>query len=105
MVSPAWHVNGSTGQVVRILGMAAPDLRTREGQLARCKVSLLLTGSSITVRRIHPLEGTVLPCELEYMGLPLWMHFSEYSEEAKRLARPIGEADTRQLPEILVADA
>ena len=100
MVSPAWHVNGATGHLVRIHGMAAPDVRTREGQKARSKVAIQLLGSLLTVRRIHSPEGTVLPCELEYMGLPLRTYFPEYAEGAKRLA-PRKEESARQSSDIV----
>ncbi|MBX7259507.1 MAG: hypothetical protein K1Y02_24315 [Candidatus Hydrogenedentes bacterium] len=96
VVSPSWNVDGRTGNLVRVCGMNAPLRSTERGALAHCKMSLLLAGSYVKITRMYPPEGVVLPCEVEYRGLPLWMHFPEYSESG------LWEVDTAEMPEITI---
>ena len=96
MVWPSWNVSGSTGNLIRICGMNAPGISTREGQLARCKLCLLLSGSPVAITQTYAPEGVVLPCEVEYRGLPLWMHFPEYSESG------LWEVTEREMPDIMI---
>jgi hypothetical protein len=81
-VAPPWRIGKTTGSVVRIHGMSAPPVDTREGQIARRKPCLLLTGAAVKRTRVYDLDGSVLTCDLEYQGLPLRKHFSEYAERA-----------------------
>ncbi|MBX7259506.1 MAG: hypothetical protein K1Y02_24310 [Candidatus Hydrogenedentes bacterium] len=86
IVAPHWRSGNSTGNLVRIYGMETPSITTRDGQLARSKVCLMLAGSTVAITRTYPPEGSVLPCEILFRGVPMWMHFPEYTQglRAKR---------------------
>lgn len=83
LVTPSWRSGDVSGNLVRIYGMNAPGISTREGQLARCRLCLLLAGSTVMIVNIYPLEGVILPCDVLFRGVPVWMHFPDYAAEGK----------------------
>lgn len=78
VVWPHWKWGESCGSIVRVHGMFVPPLGTARGELAWCKVNLLLLGSIVSLTHVHAVEDNVLVCDLDYQGQTLMSHFPEY---------------------------
>lgn len=77
-VWPPWNYGGRKGNLVQIHGLAAPPLDQARGELARCKLLLLVMGSLVQIRGVHGLSEDALICDVLYRGRDVADHLPEY---------------------------
>jgi len=77
-VSPQWKWNGQTGSRVRPTGYDAPELHQYGGQAAKDKLSKLILGKQVELRKAHKVDRGRLVCDVYYNSRNLASYFPEY---------------------------
>ena len=78
-VSPQWKWNGQIGTRVRPTGYDAPELHTYGGQAAKEKLSRLIFGGKVDLRKAYKVDRGRLVCDVYYKGKYLADYFPGYS--------------------------
>jgi endonuclease YncB( thermonuclease family) len=77
-VSPSWKWNGQSGDRVRPTGYDAPELNEYGGQAAKDKLSRLIFGKKVDLRKAYKVDRGRLVCDVYFNGKNLAEYFPEY---------------------------
>lgn len=81
--SRPWQFGSNQGNLIRIKGLAASPLDVPQGQMAKCKLTLLLLGSCVDIEPTNIIDGQALVCEVHFQGRSIPSHLPEYAERAR----------------------
>jgi len=73
-----WKWNGQNGNRVRPTGYNTPELGTVQGQQAKQKLSRLILGKIVEIRKAHTIDRGRLVADVYLQGKYLADHFPEY---------------------------
>lgn len=77
-VSPQWKWNGVTGTRVRPAGYDAPELHAHGGQVSKNKLSGLIYGQQVELRKAYKVDRSRLVCEVYFKNWNLADYFPAY---------------------------
>jgi endonuclease YncB( thermonuclease family) len=77
-VSPDWRWNDQSGNRVRPTGYNAPEEGEPGYQAAKAKLSNLILGKNVELRKAYRVDRTRLVCDVYYNGKNLADYFAEY---------------------------
>ena len=77
-VTPSWKWSGQTGTRVRPTGYDAPELHAPGGQAAKEKLSKLILGKQVDLRKAYKVDRGRLVCDVFFKGRNLADYFPEY---------------------------
>jgi endonuclease YncB( thermonuclease family) len=77
-VSGGWQWNGQSGERVRPTGYNAPELHQSGGQAAKNKLTRLILGKVVEIRRAHRVDRGRLVSDVYFEGRNLADYFPEY---------------------------
>jgi endonuclease YncB( thermonuclease family) len=76
-VSPNWKWNGQSGALVRPTGYDAPELHGYGGQAAKDKLTRLIFGEKVDLRKAYRVDRGRLVCDVYFKGHNLASYFPE----------------------------
>ena len=77
-VSPQWKWNGTTGTRVRPAGYDAPELHAYGGQASKNKLTQLINGQQVELRKAYKVDRSRLVCEVYFRNVNLADYFPAY---------------------------
>jgi endonuclease YncB( thermonuclease family) len=77
-VKSGWQWNGQSGTRVRPTGYNAPELHEFGGQAAKDKLTRLILGKTVELRKAHRVDRGRLVSDVYFQGRNLADYFPEY---------------------------
>lgn len=77
-ISPQWNWSNQTGSRVRPTGYDAPEIYTYGGQAVKDKLSRLIYGKQVELRKAYKIDRGRLVCDVFFQNKNLADYFPEY---------------------------